>query len=160
LAAIIAYLKTVPPVDHKTNGQQFKPLAKILLALGMFGKLPVEAVNHVTSVSALPAAVDTTYGEYLVAINDCRTCHGQELAGGRHPDPNVTVLVPNLTPGGEPGFWTEEQFLATLHTGVTPSGHQLDGKLMPWKAYSRLTDDELKAIWLYLHALPKLETRR
>lgn len=160
LASIIAYLKTVPLVDHKTNGHQFTPLAKMMLALGLLGKLPVEAVSHDTNVAAPKAEVSQAYGEYLVNAHDCRVCHGQNLAGGRHPDPSKNVLVPNITPGGEPGFWTEEQFLTAIHTGVTPSGHQLNADLMPWNIYNRLTDGELKAIWLYLHSLPKLDTKK
>jgi cytochrome c553 len=91
-----------------------------------------------------------------VNINDCRTCHGQNLSGGKHPDPSVATRVPNITPGGEPGYWTEEQFLTAIRTGSVPGGHQLNPKLMPWQTYRHLTDDELKAIWLYLQSLPKL----
>ena len=160
LASIIAYIKTLPPVDHKTNGVQFKPLAKILIAAGVFGKLPVEEVDHEVSVAAPEAGVNVAYGEYLVNINECRTCHGQNLTGGKHPDPNVTVKVPNITPGGEPGFWTEEQFFTTIRTGVAPSGHQLDPIIMPWSTYKLMTDDELKAIWLYLQSQPKLGTNQ
>jgi mono/diheme cytochrome c family protein len=156
LGAIIAYLKTVPPVDRKTNGSHFSALGRIIFATGMFGKLPVEAVRHQNKVTAPDAGVTTTYGEYLVAIGDCRACHGQELAGGSYPDPAVTLPVPNLTPGGELGRWTEDQFITTMRTGVTPGGHQLDQKLMPVKETGKLTDDELKAIWLYLTSLPKL----
>ncbi len=39
LAAIIAYVQSVPPVDHITNGQNFTPLAKIMLAAGMLGAI-------------------------------------------------------------------------------------------------------------------------
>ncbi len=35
-----------------------------------------------------------------------------------------------LTPGGELAFWSEEEFIATLRTGVTPSGHQLSETIM------------------------------
>ena len=34
LGAIIAYVKSVPPVDHKVNGQNFKPLAKTVQIAG------------------------------------------------------------------------------------------------------------------------------
>jgi cytochrome c5 len=158
LGAIIAYLKTVPPVNRQSNGSQIKPLGKILAGAGALGDLPVEAVSHNINVTAPVAGVTAEYGGYLVALGDCRFCHGQELAGGPYPDPSVTVtvLVPNLTPGGELGFWTEEQFLATIRTGFTPSGHELNPELMPIKEVSNLTDDELKAIWLYLQSLPKL----
>lgn len=157
LGAIIAYVKTVPPVDHKTNGKQLKPLAKILLAAGKLGKLPVEAVSHEIQVTSPERGVSVEYGDYLVNTNDCHGCHGPNLNGGPFPDPTITKISPNLTPGGELGFWTEEQFTNAIRTGATPSGHQLDPELMPWTSYRNFYDDELKAIWVYLQSLPKLE---
>lgn len=65
-------------------------------------------------------------------------------------------LVPNLTPGSEVAFWSEEEFIATLRTGITPGGHQLND-FMPWKYFGQMTDDELRAVWLYLQSLPALE---
>jgi len=156
LAAIIAYVKTVPPVDHTVKPRHFTPLAKILLAAGVLGKLPAEAVSHDVHVTAPARGATPEYGEYLVNTNDCRVCHGPNLNGGDHPDPTIKKISPNLTPGGELGFWTEEQFINTIRSGKTPGGHELDAELMPWK-YSRLfEDDELKAIWAYLQSLPKL----
>ena len=156
LGAIIAYVKSVPPVDRKTNGHQFKPLAKIMLAMGMLPPLPVEVVSHEIYITAPERAVSVEYGGYLVDTNDCRVCHGQELNGAQFPDPTVDLITPNLTPGGEVGFWTEEQFIETIRTGVAPSGHQLSDH-MPWKDYRHMTDDELKAIFMYLQSLPKLQ---
>jgi len=155
LSAIIAYVKSVPPVDRQTNGHQFKPLAKIMLAAGMLGQLPVEEVSHETHITAPERAVSVDYGEYLVNTNDCRVCHGPQLNGGQFPDPTVDLITPNLTMGGELGFWTEGEFVNTIQTGITPSGHQLSED-MPWKDYSYMTDDELKAIYSYLQSLPKL----
>ena len=157
LGAIIAYVKSVPPVDHLTKGQQFKPLAKIMLAAGVLGKLPVESVSHETHVTAPERAVSVGYGGYLVDTNDCRVCHGPQLNGGQYPDPTINLISPNLTTGGDPGFWTEEQFINTIRTGTTPGGHELNPDYMPWKDYKLMTDDELKAIFLYLYSLPKLE---
>jgi len=156
LGAIIAYIKTVPPVDHETNGQNFTPLAKILAAAGVLGDLPVEVVSHDVHVIAPERGVSVEYGEYLVNTNDCHVCHGPQLNGGASPDPTTKWISPNLTPGGELGFWTEEQFINALRTGVTPSGHQLNEN-MPWQGYRKFYDDELKAIWMYLQSLPKLE---
>lgn len=156
LGSIIAYLKTIPPVDHTVKERHFTPLAKIMLAAGMLGKLPAEAVSHDTRVTAPARGVSAEYGEYLVNTNDCRVCHGQNLNGGRFPDPTIKKISPNLTPGGELGFWSEEQFMNTIRTGKTPGGHELDPNFMPWKDYRQFYDDELKAIWLYLQSLPKL----
>lgn len=156
LGAIIAYLKTIPPVDHTVRPRHFTPLAKILLAAGVLGKLPAEAVSHDVHVTAPAQGATAEYGEYIVNTNDCRVCHGQNLNGGSYPDPTIKKISPNLTPGGELGFWTEEEFINTIRTGKTSGGHELNPEFMPWKNYRLFYDDELKAIWSYLQSLPKL----
>jgi len=156
LASIIAYLKTVPPVDNMTRGQNFKPFAKIMMAVGVFPPLPVDTVSHETHVTAPARGVSEEYGDYLVSTNDCRDCHGAELAGAEYPDPTVKLITPNLTPGGELAFWSEADFINALRTGVTPGGHQLK-EIMPWEVYKKFTDDELKAIYLYLTSLPEMD---
>jgi mono/diheme cytochrome c family protein len=157
LGAIIAYLQNLPPVDRKTNGRQFTPLAKMLFAVGALGKLPVETVSHDVHVTAPAEGVTVEYGQYLADTHDCRICHGAELNGGHHANPTIKVISPNLTPGGELASWSEDQFMQTIRTGVTPGGHELNPDWMPWKDYGNFTDDELKAIWQYLQSLPKLE---
>jgi len=157
LGAIIAYVKSVPPVDHVTNGQNFTPLAKILYTAGVLPQMPVETVSHEIHVTPPTRGVSAEYGEYMVNTNDCRLCHGPQLNGGPHPDPTIKVISPNLTPGGEVAFWSEEEFINTIRTGVTPGGHELNSDLMPWDYYRFMSDDELKAIFRYLQSLPKLE---
>lgn len=156
LGAIIAYLKTIPPVDHKTNGRHFTPLAKIMFGAGMLGKLPAESVSHDVHVTAPEVGVTPDYGKYLVDTNDCRVCHGPQLNGGPYPDPTIKIITPNITLGGELGFWTEEQFMNAIRTGKTLGGHELNSEHMPWKIYSKFEDAELQAIWAYLQSLPKL----
>ena len=155
LGALIAYLKTVPPVDHKTNGQQFTSLAKILIGAGVI-KLPAATVSHTPSVAAPEKAVSAEYGQYLVTISGCYDCHAQNLSGGPYPQPGISLIVPNITTGGEVGSWTEDQFIATIRTGINPAGHPLDAELMPWPQIRLSSDDELKAIWMYLQTIPEL----
>jgi hypothetical protein len=38
---------------------------------------------------------------------------------------------------------------------VTPYGRQLDEE-MPWKYFGQMSDEELRAMWLYLQSLPML----
>ena len=155
LSAIIAYIKTVPPVDHQTSGHQFTPLGKIILALGMAPPPPVETVSHSIHVTAPEPGVTVEYGKYLVDVMDCRLCHGQNMTGERFPDPTVKVKVPDVTSGGEVGFWSEEQFIHMIRTGVTPGGHELNPELMPWEEINvRTSDDDLSAIYMYLQELP------
>jgi mono/diheme cytochrome c family protein len=156
LGAMIAYLKTIRPVDHETRGLQSTVLSKIMFGAGLFGNLPAEDASHKTDVTAPEPEATVEYGEYMLNINGCRDCHGQDLAGGPYPDPSITKISPNLTPGGELSAWSEEDFRTALRTGKTPSGYQLNPELMPWKEYAGLTDDELQATWLYLQSLPEL----
>ena len=157
LGAIIAYLKTIPSVDHASRGANFSVLGKILIGAGMFGKLPVEDVNHATLVTAPDASVTVEYGQYLVNIGDCKACHGQQLLGGPSPDPSVKILSPDLTQGGELATWLEQDFIDTMRTGITPEGHILSNEYMPWKEIGQASDNELKAMFLYLQSLPELE---
>lgn len=156
LGAIIAYVKTLPPVDRQTNGQRFTPLAKILMTAGVLGNLPAETVSHDVHVTAPARGITAAYGEYIVNTHDCRICHGGNLNGGRHANPTIDRISPNLTPGGEVASWSEEQFMNTIRNGVTPNGHELDPHLMPWKDYRYFGDDELGATYMYLQSLPKL----
>ncbi len=156
LGAMIAYLKTLPPVDRETNGLQPSVLGTILFGAGLFGEAPVETVLHNSNIIAPPAAVTVEFGEYLVNTSGCRDCHGENLAGAVHPDPTIAVITPNLTPGGELAAWSQEDFVNMFRTGVTPSGHALRGERMPWEEIANLNDDDLNAIFLYLQSLPAL----
>jgi hypothetical protein len=119
-------------------------------------KLPVELVKHAAHVTAPTEGVTLEYGQYLVTTGGCNDCHGSNLAGGPYPQPGVSMMVPDITPGGEPGSWTEAQFITAIRTGVKPDGHPLNPELMPWKQIGLSTDDELKAIWLYLKSVPAI----
>ena len=155
LGAIIAYVKSVPPVDHQTNGKQFTPMAKILLAVGMI-PWPVDLAAHKENITAPAPGATVEYGAYMVNSFGCKDCHGKNLSGGPHPQPNINFTVPNITPGSEVKSWTEAQFMTALRTGVTPSGHALNPDLMPWKQWSMFSDDEIKAIFMYLQSVPAL----
>ncbi len=161
LGALIAYIRTAPPVDREIAEphMHFTPLGNVMYGIGVFGHLL--RAGQIDQASPPPAApepgVTAAYGEYLVNINGCHDCHGAQLAGGKPGDPN-SPLAPNLTPGGELSAWSESQFMSTLRTGVTPSGLQLPDEFMPWKYKGQMTDDELKAVWAYLSSLPSLPT--
>ena len=62
----------------------------------------------------------------------------------------------NLTP--EPntglGIWTEELFIKALRTGRHWGQARPILPPMPWQNYSRMTDDDLKAMYAYLRTIP------
>ena len=152
LGALIAYLKTVPPVDNQLPPRSvaFVP-TRILLALGL---LPT-SVELIAKNGARPtpeAEISVEYGGYISLIAACRECHGIDLAGGTSEG---APKGPNLTPGGAFAAYREEDFLKLMHTGVTPGGRTVSQE-MPWMNYGKMTDDELKALFAYLQSIEPL----
>lgn len=151
LGAIIAYLKTLPPVDNELDESGLGPLGRIL-AVFAGGLLPATQIDHTAPRTPSPVVgVSAEYGGYLAEI--CTVCHGGRLAGGEVPGDD-RVKAPNITPGGAPGSWTGSEFVDTIRSGITPRGNVLDPRFMPWNMFRQMTDDELDAIWLYLQSLP------
>ncbi len=156
LGALIAYLKSLPPIDNEMPSTDLGPLGRVMLALG---KLPPEIIPNVTVIDhsgprpiAPKPGLTVEYGKYLART--CALCHGANF-NGQMITTDAEYLAPNLTPGGELHYWSEEDFMNTLRTGVTPGGKHLKSA-MPWKYFGQMTDDELKAVWLYLQSLPAL----
>lgn len=158
LGNLIAYLRTVPPVDSDLGKVETTFIGRTLIAAGAFGDIiNVETIDHTHRPVAAAPGITAEYGEYLVNTSGCRICHGAELAGGKDPNPEAPP-GPNLTPGGELIGWSEADFVRALREGRTPTGRQLQAEFMPWMELRNFTDEELQALWLYLQAQPARET--
>ena len=72
------------------------------------------------------------------------------LAGGAKMSDAVSA---NLTPGGPQKNWTEADFIKAIRTGTRPDGTKISEE-MPWKSMAGLSDDELRATWMYLRSVP------
>lgn len=151
MGAIIAYCTQMPPQDRELPASQVGPLGTVLTYLDRLPLLPAEKIDHAQKlVRALKPAVAASYGQYLAT--GCRNCHRPDMKGGPPIAPGYPV-VPDITSSGNPGRWTEAQFITLLRTGKTPEGRLLDRKRMPWPATAAFTDDEMRAIHLYLKSL-------
>lgn len=155
LGAVIAYVKSVPPVDNEIPERRLLPLGRIFVALGMFDSeaipfIPAEVIDHSAPFIERPEMGATAeYGQYLMSITLCSMCHGSDLKGGPPLEEGMPA-GPNIAVYGAPGGWSEEQFVATIRTGVTPYDKSLDPEFMPWDIMSNMTDDELAAMWRYI----------
>ena len=159
LGQIIAYVKSVPPVDNEVTESKAGPLGRIIIPLSG-DILPASIIDHTGPRPPEPApGVTVEYGEYMSFV--CSLCHGEELSGGTVPEYGPdSPPAPNLTPRGTLGRWSEEEFIRTLRSGKTPYGKNLNDEFMPWKSVGKFTDDQLKALWLYLSTLPARESTR
>lgn len=152
VAALIAWVRTRPPIDREVGERKLGPIGGILTGLGQLATAP-GMIDHESVGGAAPAEGPTAeYGAYLAAIGACADCHGEGLAGGKASG-NGPPPGPALTPAsGGAGSWTLEQFRHALREGETPDGSRLDAEHMPWPMYGRMTDVELEAIWRHLQS--------
>ena len=147
LAAVLGYLRTLPPVDRETPPPQIGPIARSLYLGGRFPLLPAELVDHDARPAAPPAGVTVAYGEYLATAGGCRPCHGAGLTGDANPD------APDIS-RSRLGGWTEADFFRAIREGRRPDGTTIDPAKMPWVRSSRMTDEEIRAVWTYVRSLP------
>ncbi len=167
LVAVISYLRSLPPVKNVVPNDEWGFLAKALSS--KFDPRMATAPKFVKE-----GVASKERGEYLVMgpalCNGCHTPHdpmkgfaevGAPLSGGAQPDPDPTepsfeIMAPNLTPDPETGvlakFATDQDFIDRVRkVGMTAKGSP-----MPWDNFKRMTDDDLRSIFLYLSSVPKV----
>jgi mono/diheme cytochrome c family protein len=98
-------------------------------------------------------------GRYLAVVGDCVGCHtapgGMPFAGGAALEtPFGALLGPNITPDVATGIgaWSGEDFWRAMHEGIGKGGTRLY-PAMPYPAYTKVTRDDVSAIWAYLRTL-------
>lgn len=142
--SVIAFIRSQPPVNNPTPPPNPSFLAAILAGANQLPLLPGMAPD---TIVAPPAGDNAEYGKYIVGWMGCDECHGPDYTGGGG---GVLPVGPNLRSVKN---WTGEQFIATIRSGKTPFGKQLDSLMMPWNIYGRMTDMELSAVHKYLTSL-------
>jgi len=160
LGAVVAYIESAPPVDNELPPSTVSWTGRIVMTLvPAITFIPAELIPHAEPRPIAPkVGITPEYGEYLTY--SCKVCHGPTMSGGPIPGfPSSWPPAPNLTFGAGSALpsWTEEGFINTIRTGVTPEDRQVRGEYMPWGSYKFMNDDELRAVWIYLQSLPKLE---
>ncbi|HEY2804957.1 MAG TPA: cytochrome c [Gemmatimonadales bacterium] len=159
LADVIAYVKSVPPVQAAWPEPRFGPVGKVLLAMNNLPMIPAARIDHGRFRFTFPA-IDTTpeYGHYLARIGGCAACHNAAFSGGPNPaGPPDSPPPMNLTPIGLAG-WSEPMFITVLRQGKKPDGSAINNDFMPWQSSGKMTDAEIHAIWLFLRSLPPKQT--
>jgi len=156
LSRVIAYIRSVPPVDNEMPPSQLSVTGRIVMNIAKeITFLPAELIPH-DAPRPVPPEPDVTpeYGEYLTG--SCQVCHGLTLSGGEIPGfPPEWPSAPNLTSGEGSRLpaWGEEGFIQIIRTGQK-HGRAINPEYMPWESYRHMTDEELRAVYLYLQSLP------
>ena len=125
--------------------------------LGRVGLLTLLALMPLAGAQA---ASGLSQGEHIYRLAGCENCHtdrdhhGALLAGGRKmATPLGTFYTPNITPDPDTGIgkWSESDFKRALRQGKSPTGSNYYPSF-PYASYSQLSDEDIHALWGYLHA--------
>jgi cytochrome c553 len=104
-------------------------------------------------------------GQYLVTVARGCGCHFNGDLGGYagggfafELGEGTTIYPANLTPHEETGIgtWAPEEIATAIRTGATPDGEQLH-PVMPYRAFSHLSDEDALNIAAYLLAQEPIE---
>jgi mono/diheme cytochrome c family protein len=164
LQAVVSYLRTQPPVNNPVPPHHFNLMGKVVKATAM--SKPV-GPSYPPPAHA-PRGVGVETGRYLVeSVALCWSCHTERsqmtgaMVGPRFggtkgfteaDDPAHSWSPPNITTDpttGRLGKMTEDQFVARFR-----QGRLLAGSPMPWQAFARLDEGDLRSIYQYLKTVP------
>ena len=161
--AVARYLKSLAPVRHEVKQN---PNFAFKMARSTFlGPVTGERSN------APRRGATVEYGEYLALhVGLCADCHTRRggltsspdmselFAGDAHPSKDFPANPANITPDTVTGIgrWSEADFIRTIRTGVNPHGDSLS-TFMPWQQNRRMTDDDLRAIYVYLRSIRAID---
>lgn len=161
LSDIIAYVRSLPPVDKEVPPPTTGPGGTVLVATGQI-ELTAELIpDHQAAhlVEPPPEGPTVEFGAHIA--QPCVGCHRADYSGGPivGGDPSWAAAG-NLTPGpdGLQG-WTYEDFVLAMRGARSKDGRALQApmSLLP-KFAANMTDTELRAIWAYLQSLPPSPT--
>lgn len=160
--AIVSYLRTLKSVESPPATRR---LSVVLTKVANKTAAPPEW--------SVPPGVNDILakGEYLANAAGCVSCHTPDkgnardetmlMAGGRTFKMAMgTSVASNITPaeGRGIGYWSEDDFLNKFKRFRDESAYQREAgpsdpnTVMPWFELAGMTDDDLKAIWVFLQA--------
>jgi len=176
MVAVVSYLRSLSPVEHAVPENEWTLMGKAIRSVSSTFK-PIE--NPQPPVTAPTMAATVERGEYLARyVTNCVGCHtqrdlmtyeatGPEFAGGMEfepwpelhqfldVDPDIWLRTPNITPAPNSAlskFKTPEEFIARFRQGRTIPFSPMD-----WGPFSRMTDEDITAIWMYLNSLEPVQ---
>lgn len=166
--AVVAYLRTLPPVEHEVPARKLDfPLNFVI----NFMPKPLHGAVKAPGLDKL------SRGKYLATLAGCLGCHTQRdmrgqpkpglaFAGGNklhfvdQPANEPALMLPNITQDKATGIgaWTEAQVHDALTHGKRPDGRYLHTS-MPWVQYSGLTLDDMDALVAWVRTIPPVKNK-
>jgi len=154
LAALVAYLRQLPPANGDKGEVALPTLVRALYGFGMIKDAAAKIDHQLPPAQPVAQGVTPAYGAYVA--NMCLGCHGPQLAGGKIPGgPPDWPAAADLRPGpGQPmtRYATAEDFMRMFQSGQRPDGSTI--KVMPFQSLKALSETDTRALYAYLATLP------
>jgi mono/diheme cytochrome c family protein len=149
LGALVAYIKSLPPVDRELPERRVGPMPRALAVFATFPLVPADKIDHahVRFAEVKDRTDPVAAGDYLISTAGCRGCHGPDLTGGGGPPPGGA----NITPVGLSG-WSPKDFVTAIRDHKRPNGTTID-EAMP-RIYGQMSDEDLQKVFAYLESVP------
>ena len=97
LEALVAYIRSVPPVDYVAGRTRTGPLGRLLFVSGQVNAVPAELIDHAAPRKPAPAPGPTAeYGAYLAT--GCVGCHGEGYSAAGFPACPRSFRPPQTSP--------------------------------------------------------------
>ena len=145
--ALIAYLKSLTPVDNSLPETELRSIGLAMVGAGAFD--PANEVHTVAERREIDTSVSIeAKGEYLSSIT-CTYCHGEDLRGGAPLDPSYPA-PPDIV---LTGAWPYDVFDKAMRTGESPNNPAINPEHMPWESFKHMTNEEMQALYMYLQSL-------
>jgi len=164
LTAMIAYLRSLPPVDNIMERRDISWLERNTTG---FFTAAAEVKGYVPQIAP---RFRVPYGEYLTnSVAGCNRCHAtpggtfgsdEPFTGGAEITfDGETKVAPNISQSKVSGIgnWSEGDLGRYLRTGMTASGREVDRRFCPVEFYQRATPEEIDSVVAYLRSLPVVE---
>jgi len=160
LTAVISFLRSQKPAHNKVPDHDFNVLGRVARAFLIRPVGPSEEVPKSVIKDTM-----ATYGKYLAMnIADCQGCHSlRDFKSGAYIGPLFAggsamngLIPPNLTTDSSSRIfgWSQQQFIQRFRTGrIIPQSE------MPWNCFSRMSDNDLKALYAFLKTLPPIRNK-
>ena len=160
--AIIAYIRSLKPIDNKTEASVANFPMNIIL----------NTIPKPAAFTKMPSPSDqVAYGKYLINAASCNDCHtkqdkgkfvGEPFAGGfefKFPDGSIVTSM-NITPDATGiGNWDKETFISRfkMYTDSSYVPQKVKAgefnSVMPWTMYAGMSTQDLEAMYVYLKTL-------
>lgn len=155
LAALVAYLRQLAPVDGVPGEVRLPLPVRVLYAAGVVRDAYEKIDHRLPPQVPVPEGVTLAHGAYVA--NMCIGCHGANLSGGKIPGAPPDWPAASKLGAGEgsvmPRYASAEQFRAMLRTGRRPDGTPVS-PVMPFGSLQAMSPTDADARFLYLKALP------